>query len=198
MLCVICDEGEKDVDILNQIGIYWNPEKGTEHPVNKLITQATKCDLTELSLTLSSNKENRKTTYVHNSCRTKLKNQARPNKRKSTCDDQPSSSKWISEGTFDFKTKCFFCENSCIFDKKYPDRNKFTEVRTILTNLYKQTLDICKTRNDDIAKAIKTRLVSVSDLVAAEARYHVACRTKFENPTSEYKTPGRPVSSTKI
>jgi len=32
IFCVICDQGENDGNILNQIGKYWNPEKGTEHP----------------------------------------------------------------------------------------------------------------------------------------------------------------------
>ena len=79
-------------------------------------------------------------------------------------------------------------------DKKHPDRNKFFEVRKISTNIHKQTLDIFRTRKDKIAKDVETRLVTASDLVVAEAQYHVARKTNFENPTPEYKTPGRPVS----
>jgi len=43
MLCVICGNGEKDEDILNQIDKYWDPERGTENPFNTLIAQAIKC-----------------------------------------------------------------------------------------------------------------------------------------------------------
>ena len=198
MLCVICNQGENDENILNQIGKYWNPEKGTENPFNTLIAQATKCGLDNLSLKLSSNKDNKTTTYIHHSCRTKLRNQTRSNKRELTTSEQSSSSKRICGVTFDFKAQCFYCGDSCKLDKKHPGRNKFVEVRTISTNIHKQTLEICKTRNDKTAKDVETRLITVSDLVAAEARYHVACRTNFENPTPEYKTPGRPVSSRKM
>lgn len=199
IFCIICDQGENDGNILNQIGKYWNPEKGTEHPFNTLIAQATKCGLNDLSLKLSSNKESKTITYIHHSCRTKLRNQIRAsNKRELTASDEPSSSKRICGATFDFKTRCFYCGNFCKLDKKHPDRNKFVEVRTISTNIHKQTLDISRTRKDKTAKDVETRLITVSDLVAAEARYHVACRTNFENPTPEYKTPGRPVSSKKM
>ena len=43
------------------------------------------------------------------------------------------------------------------------------------------TLGICKTRDDLVAKTIESRLLNVSNLVTAEARYHVPCRTSFEN-----------------
>ena len=45
---------------------------------------------------------------------------------------------------------------------------------------------------------MEARLLSVYDLVAAEARYHVACRTNFENPMPKYSTPGRPTSTEKM
>ena len=97
----------------------------------------------------------------------------------------------------DFKSQCFYCGNLCVFDRKHPDRNKFVEVRTISNTIHKLTLDICKTRDDETGRIVETRLLGVSDLVAAEAKYHVSCRIKFENPLPEYATPGRPISSTK-
>ena len=198
MLCVKCGEGEKKGDVLNQIGRYWDPEKGKEHPLGTLITQATKCNLTDLASKLYQNQENDTITYIHKSCQTKLRNQVRPSKRKSASSDQSSSSKRVCGGNFDFKNQCFYCEKPCIFDRKHPDRKKFIEVRTISTSIHKVTLDICKTRNDETSRALETRLLSCSDLVAAEARYHIACRTNFENPLPEYQTPGRPISSTKM
>ena len=36
------------------------------------------------------------------------------------------------------------------------------------------------------------------DIVAAEARYHVLCRTNFENPLPKFETNGRPTSTQKL
>ena len=46
-------------------------------------------------------------------------------------------------------------------------------------------------RKDTLTKRIELRLLSINDLVAAEAKYHVTCRKNFENPFS-VSTPGRP------
>ena len=42
-------------------------------------------------------------------------------------------------------------------------------------------------RDDVISKTVETRLLSVNDLVAVEAPYHISCQTKFENPSSIIK-----------
>ena len=81
-----------------------------------------------------------------------------------------------------------------IFDPKHPDRKNFEKVRTKLTKIQSVTLDICKTRDDLVAKTIESRLINVSDLVAAEARYHVPCRTNFENPVPKFQKKGRSTS----
>ena len=36
------------------------------------------------------------------------------------------------------------------------------------------------------------------EIVAAEARYHVLCRTNFENPLPKFETKGRPTSTQKL
>eukprot|EP00794_Sanderia_malayensis_P002754 gene2754-3184_t len=172
-------------------------EKGTQNPLNKLIGQAAKNNLTSLASTLRSNRKEGKTTFIHKSCRTELKNQARPTKRGSSSGAQSTSSKRVCGGSFDFKNQCFYCGAVCIFDRKHPDRNKFVEVRTISTSIHQLTLHICRTRDNDTARTVATRLLSVNDLVAAEARYHVSCRTNFEDPLPEYTAPGCPISSTK-
>ena len=42
IFCVICDQAENDENILNQIG---SSRKGTGHPFNTLLSQATKCGI---------------------------------------------------------------------------------------------------------------------------------------------------------
>ena len=39
---------------------------------------------------------------------------------------------------------------------------------------------------------------SISDLVAAERRYHTSCRSSFENPIPKYASRRRPPSSDKL
>ena len=54
----------------------------------------------------------------------------------------------------------------------------------------KQTIfNICNTRDDSLAKTVKDRLGSGTDLVADEARYH---RLKFKEKRKE--SPGRPTN----
>ena len=71
-------------------------------------------------------------------------------------------------------------------------------VRTKDTGIYKTTVELCKVRYDQMAKNISVRLLSLNDLVHAEARYHTKCRSSFENPVPQNATPGRPVSSEKL
>ena len=195
-ICVKCGQGPKDDDILNQVGRNWSTDKGTANPLNTLIDLAVKSGLTSLESMLRHHKQEKISTFTHVSCRTKLRTQTLPAKKGSPSTVE-STSKRLCEGSFNFKSQCFYCGTECIFDKKHPDRNKFIEVRTISTNIHKQTLAICEARDDVTSKTVETRLLSVNDLVAAEARYHISCRTKFENPLPEYATPGLPVSLSK-
>ena len=64
--------------------------------------------------------------------------------------------------------------------------------------MHKNTLAICKNRDDKQAKSIVGRLLVVNELVAAEAKYHVSCRVIFEKPVPQNKTPGRPVSTENV
>ena len=99
---------------------------------------------------------------------------------------------------FDFKTQCFYGGNLRVFDLKHPDRKNFEQVRTKLTKIHSVTLDICKTRHDLVAKTIESRLLNVSDLEAAEARYHIPCRTNFENRVPKFEKKGGPTSTQKL
>ena len=73
----------------------------------------------------------------------------------------------------------------------------FEEVRTKSSGIY-VTHVLSQNRDDQLAKTVEARLLSLYDLVAAEARYHVACRTNFENSMPKYSTPGRPTSTEKM
>ena len=63
---------------------------------------------------------------------------------------------------------------------------------------HKNTIAICKNRDDEQAKSIEERLLLVNDLVAAEAKYHVSWRVNFEKPVPQNKTPGCPVSTENV
>ena len=50
----------------------------------------------------------------------------------------------------------------CSIDFKRPDRNKFEEVRTKDAQIQKNTLAICKNKDDKQAKPIEGRLIVAS------------------------------------
>lgn len=170
VICVKCGEGTRDGDPLNQIGRFWSEEKGPANPLNTLIDYAFKSNLTSLESKLKSNKEKKIPTYIHLSCRTRLKNQSRSKRAASTGAEH--SSKRKNSECFDFKTCCFYCGIECIFDKKHPERNQFIEVRTISSNIHKQTLTICKVRDDQMESLIKSPLKckALSQAVVAATR----------------------------
>ena len=55
----------------------------------------------------------------------------------------------------------FYCESLCVADFKHQDRNKFEKVRTKDTTIYKNTLAICKNRNDKQVKSIERSLLVI-------------------------------------
>ena len=142
--------------------------------------------------TLILNQENQMATFMHNSCRTELRNLS--GRKWPPNEDEKSNKRRClrSENQrFDFKKQCFYCNCTFIVDK-HPDQNRFEEVRTKDAAIYTQTLSICKIRKDDLAKCIELRLLSINDLVAAEARYHVT-RRKNCGILFSVSTPGRQV-----
>ena len=199
-VCIKCSEGSKPGDQLDQIGVRWLEDSKAQHPLDTLIVYAEKLNLTASVETLQTNKLSKKATYIHNRCRTELRNGSR-RKRPSSCNKQ-FSNKQLSirsvQENFDFKTQCFYCEALCVPDVKHPDWNRFEEVRTKGSKIHTSTLEICKLRDDKLAKIIEGQLLSVSDLVAAEAKYHVACRTNFEDLLPKNQSSGCPVSTEKM
>ena len=120
-------------------------------------------------------------------------------KRKaSTNDTLESKSKTLRSSTisFEWRSNCFFCGLPVVlspFDKGH--------VREVLTMDIDVTInEKCAERGpeDPWAVEVKGRLALVSDLRAADAKYHVNCHTCFYNfrskPTLESKRRGRPTN----
>ena len=81
--------------------------------------------------------------------------------------------------TFNFKEHCFFCGQDASYDHKHrssTDKEVF-DVRTI--HYSTQILSTCESRNDSWADVVKGRILSVSDLHAADAQYHLQCSINF-------------------
>lgn len=99
-----------------------------------------------------------------------------------------------SESTgFDFKIHCIFCGEQCIEsrDSKNPSRwRPVNRCRTLYTkpgqkSMKDAILDVCKQRSDTWSQEVELRVRgAVSDLHAAEARYHVDCKPAFMAPKS--------------
>ena len=191
--CFKCNEETEEA--VAEVGKF-GTQRGGKHPLKTLIGYVEKQGLPSLAAELKDNLKTKEPTFIHKSCRTKLRNQSRETKEEKLQKENapPTGRKHL----FDFKTQCFYCEKPCIYDCKHPDRNRFEMVRTKDTGIYKTTVELCKVRDDQMAKNISVRLLSLNDLVHAEARYHTKCRSSFENPVPQNATPGRPVSSEKL
>ena len=94
---------------------------------------------------------------------------------------------------FRFKENCLFCGELCEIekDKKHPDRwKKAVLCRTAHAGPGKKgfresILEACTQRNDDIANQVRVRVEgALSDLHAADARYHANCMASFMSPKS--------------
>ena len=83
-VCVKWDEGPNDDDILNQVGRNWPTEKRTGNPLYALIDLAVKSGLTSLESMLRHHKQEKISTFIYLSCRTKLRNQTRQTERASS------------------------------------------------------------------------------------------------------------------
>ena len=59
-------------------------------------------------------------------------------------------------------------------------------------------LKTAQQRNNKHSEVTKMMLLSISDSVAAEAKYHKSCISSFENSPSTRLTPGRPTSEEKM
>lgn len=102
---------------------------------------------------------------------------------------QPIKKRRSSIPSFRFQDQCLFCGDACDLskDKKHPDRwRKAVLCRTAGEKAFKESiLVVCGKRNDEIANQVRVRVEgAISDLHAADARYHVDCMTTFMSPKS--------------
>jgi hypothetical protein len=139
------------------------------------------------------------TIECHRSCVSTYTSQQHLNRYKkricpSVSASQPSKRQCRSDvSVFSFKENCLFCGDWCEIekDKKHPDRWKRAVLcRTAYAGPHKRSfkksvLEVCTQRNDDIANQVRVRIEgALSDLHAADARYHVNCMTSFMSHNS--------------
>lgn len=77
---------------------------------------------------------------------------------------------------FDFKLHCLFCDR--LVDVQHPDRMPFCQVGTL--EIIQSIREYAVKRNDQWGEKVTTKLSTVSDLVAAEGRYHRECYNYFK------------------
>ena len=94
---------------------------------------------------------------------------------------------------FSFKEQCIFCGESCAIekDKKHPHRWRRAVLRRTADaspgkkSFKKSILKVCDQRKDHVAEQMRFRVeAALSDLHAADARYHVDCMTSFMSANS--------------
>lgn len=115
--------------------------------------------------------EGKTSVRVHKVCR---QNYTRPSSIKSAIASSQSpeaslpSLRSLGEN-FDYKTNCFICGNTAVIDSK-TELHRRKEIRMVATLEIKDNLLQIRERNDEWGEKVKARLLSVSDLVAPEAR----------------------------
>ena len=135
---------------------------------------------------------------MHKKCSRNLYNASR--KRSSSADDANSRlakkqccRTMRSEcDPFNFSKQCLYCEKECEKDERHPNRVNYRIVQKD-NDFYEKTMSICAVREDKFSKNVERRLLNVSDLIAAKARYHMSCRLDFERDTKQNRA-GRPIA----
>ena len=97
-----------------------------------------------------------------------------------------------SDKLFDFKKHCLFCPDvtECMLSNEYPRKVNVTRRKAACmlrsdkrcdgSNYKQQLVLVCDERGDHLGKVVKDRILgAVSDLHAADARYHVDCHIIF-------------------
>ncbi len=95
--------------------------------------------------------------------------------------------------SFCFQEHCIFCGESCSLEKDRKNPGRWREAYLCRetgesvgkTPLKQSVLDVCEKRNDKWAASVRERVSgAISDLHAADGRYHLICRTSFMSPRS--------------
>ena len=137
---------------------------------------------------------------IHRSCQKTASNHLR--KRKAAIANENTAQKpkkvtRLSVPKFDWKENCFFCTKPCndgASDAKHPDRADMS--RCEYKEFRDTVLQKCQGMDDVEAREIERRVLSCSDFVAAEARYHERCRDLFNlkaNLNTAHTERGRPI-----
>lgn len=121
---------------------------------------------------------------VHRVCRLKY---TRPStikaatKQRETDQTAPSTSATLRalEEKFDFKKDCFICGKPAVVDSKRPYYRRKPVHLVSALEIKENVIEKCNERNDSWGEKVKLRLLSFSDLVAPEARYHKYCYRYF-------------------
>lgn len=136
-------------------------------------------------------------TTVHVQCH---KDYTRPSsikaaKRKRESEEAATSSSPLkqrmrsSQSLFEFKNYCFICGNEADEEKeKRKAKGQRKTICHVSTLSFKDNIMVlAEIRGDDWGKTVKKRVMFDTDLVAAEAKYHQTCFSKFNLPVSEKK-----------
>ena len=165
--------------------------------MDTIIEHAVKSNYESLVNTLHKNKEDGISTYIHTSCRNLLRNRAKSHLQvannlvvKQYLFGQINSHLTSKNSIFIVEMVVFWM-NAILIERVLKKFEQNHQAYTI-------AIALSQNRDDQLAKTVEARLLSLNDIVPAEARYHVACRTNFENPMPKYSTTGRPTSTEKM
>lgn len=169
--CVICKlnfENEEPVHVTKK-GMLTIIECCEKHGKDDLYTYLNEC--------ISTNPV--ETVLVHSDCRRNFTDKKRPGFQSPVVADEIPSAKRLRSSTvpFNWKDDCLLCAKPAIMDTRHPQRECVHRISTIPMRC--NLLECCKERGDLWASEIENRLQGCIDLVAAEARYHDSCLTKF-------------------
>ena len=104
----------------------------------------------------------------------------------SETDTSTGKKRMRSDSSFEFRQSCVFCGEKCELERNYRHPKRWREAYLFRTLVQGKTTSkeyITKRadeRNDDWGREVKCRInFPVSDLPAADARYHKDCHVKF-------------------
>ena len=108
---------------------------------------------------------------------------------------------FLWQKVFKWKEDCLFCAKSAVEDPKHPTKKNL--IHTVATDDINATLlKACAERNDEWSHIVQGRMLTISDLFAADAVYHHNCYTKFKRgdppPGSQKNQAGRKVDADKM
>ena len=119
---------------------------------------------------------------VHTKCRQTYVNPRvidSHNRKRAAASSQPENPAVVlrsSESPFGYDTNCLFCGNKDIYDGKSL-KHKLIPIRTL--DFQRKILEACDIYQNDWTDTVRTRIMHVSDLPAADAVYHLQRSTNF-------------------